>query len=280
VSVNAIYFSKKLISSCRRREADDAYALGIARKAQPVEHLESRYEDFQKRMMSSTSLPAPQPATSSRPPRQALAQTSLPSSTQPSQASPSNNIASSSRLEIFVDPTGEETHSYNTNEWSDLGTRKTRIKENAPEVKKMVGSTIKQPGKSKRLAAASVIGTGTSSSGISVFRDPAPGLPPAPSSSQKPCGSASGLGQTPAKGFTPFVDAHPKETPAGVSAQQAGAPVMKFTPFRDEASRASFTYRKHIADIHPQSVRGFISGCCCAYRYLDHENQEGGWRGT
>src|SRR5258708_10455638 len=108
-------------------------------------------------MMSSTSLPGPQPATSSRPPRQALAQASLSSSTQSSQASPSNNVASThglrnnSRLEIFVDPTGEVSNSNNTNEWSDLGTRKTRIKENAPDVKKMVGSTIKQPGKSKRL---------------------------------------------------------------------------------------------------------------------------------
>jgi len=233
--------------------------------------------------MSSTSLPAPQPATSSRPPRQALAQTSLSSSTQSSQASPSNNTASThvsrnnSRLEIFVDPTGEETNSNNTNEWSDLGTRKTRIKENAPEVKKMVGSTIRQPGKSKRLAAASVIGTGTSSSGISVFRDPAPGLPPAPSS-QKSSGSASGLGQTSAKGFTPFIDAQPKETSAAeVSAKQAGTPVMKFTPFRDEVSHATpVAYRRRTADMHPQLVRGFISGCCRTYRYLDHENQEGG----
>ena len=193
-------------------------------------------------MMSNTSLPAPQPVTSSRPPRQALSQTSVTSSTHSSlQPAPSSHASrSNARLQIFVDPTGEGARSTtcnNTNEWSDLGTRKTRIKENAPEVKKMAGSTIKQPGKSKRLAAASV--TGASSSGISVFRDPAPALPPVPSSSsQKSSGSASGLGLTSARGFAPFVDAPPKETPAvEASAQQPGTTAMKFTPFRDEVSR-------------------------------------------
>lgn len=230
----------------RRREADDAYALGIARRAVPLGHLESRYEDFQKRMMSNIALPAPQP-TSSRCNRQALTSVSNPMPSQPSRSSilPSSSSTqipqSNSRLQIFVDPTGEGAQAAllaasnsNTNEWNELGTRKTRIKENAPETKKMVGSTIKQPGKSKRLTEGS--GTGSSSK-IAIFRDPMPEdrLPtPVPSSStQQAC--VSGSSSTAVKGFMLLVGEQHDYAKSAVG-HTSNTPVTRFTPFRDEVS--------------------------------------------
>ena len=215
--------------------------------------------------MSNISMPIPQSAPPSRSPRQALAQTSQ------SDLGPSSNIVISSasralqnngRLQIFVDPMGVEAQSVelaansNMNEWGDLGTRKTRIKENVPEMKKMVGSTIKQPGKSKRLPATSASGTAVASnSKISVFRDPVPGLPPPEpsSSSQKLSGSGSGLGLTSSNAFIPLVDERPKVS----AVHQPGTPVTKFTPFRDEVSRALtlilvfILFHDFNADVHP-----------------------------
>ena len=225
----------------RRKEADEAYALGIARKATPLDHLKSRYSDFQKRMISNLSLPTaqPEPSTSTQRPRKALATTasSVPASssrasssrtTVNSTRSTTSNPPSSSnaRIQIFVDPTGAEAQAaQDTNEWNDLGTRKTRIKENVPEVKKLVGSTLKQAGRSKRIASASSSGAAASGSNSKIvpFRDPAPGdmlPPPAPVEAAIKTPDA-------ARGFLPFVDS-PQESVATAP----GAP--SFTPFRDE----------------------------------------------
>lgn len=235
--------------------------------------------------MSNIFLPVPQPASTSRSSRQALAQTSV--SRVPQSSVVVSTLASAprenTRLQVFLDPTGEEAQTAelignNTNEWSDLGTRKTRIKENALEVKKMAGSTIKQPGKSKRLAAASLSGTGiASNSKISVFRDPVPrDVPISPdpsSSSQKSSGAGSGLNPTSTKGFTPFEDEQPKENPfVRLSREQPVTPVATFTPFRDEVS-LSHPHVRSNTDMH-RLVRGIISGCYRTYRYFDHENQE------
>ncbi|KIM46706.1 hypothetical protein M413DRAFT_440294 [Hebeloma cylindrosporum] len=225
----------------RRKEADEAYALGIARKATPLDHLKSRYSDFQKRMMSNLSLPTaqPEPSTSTQRPRKALATTASSVPASSSRASSSRTTvgstrstpgipssSSNARIQIFVDPTGAEAQAaQDTNEWNELGTRKTRIKENVPEVKKLVGTTLKQAGRSKRIASASgssAAASGTSS-GIVPFRDPAPGdMPPQPA----PVEAAV---KTPdaARGFLPFVDG-PQESVAAAP----GTP--SFTPFRDE----------------------------------------------
>ncbi|KAF8182079.1 other/BUB protein kinase [Pholiota molesta] len=227
----------------RRNEADAAYALGIARKATPLDHLESRYEDFQKRMMSNIMrAPAPTVASSSsQPPRKALAttasslpvQTSRTSSSRTTQPSTSGtpSAASNSRLQIFVDPTGAQAQAAEdgANEWTDLGTRKTRIKENVPEVKKLAGATIKQAGRSKRLAAGSGSGGAGSSAASKIvpFRDPAPGEmppPPAPAPRQR---AQEARAKPPAVGFVPFAD----------GPQEPATP--KFTPFRDESAAAS-----------------------------------------
>ncbi|GLB42133.1 putative mad3/BUB1 hoMad3/BUB1 homology region 1 [Lyophyllum shimeji] len=225
----------------RRKDADEAYALGIARRAEPLDHLKSRHDDFQKRMMSNT-LPRPAPAAPSAPTtRPVLASTSTSrsstaSSTQaPSRGSNSSRAPSSNApLQIFVDPTGSESQAaeFSSNTWTDLGTRKSRIKENVPETKKLAGTTLKQAGRSKRAASGSGSGAAASGSKIAIYRDPVPEDMPPPSVPEvKTKAKASAVPKTPSKSsITPFVD--------GVDAASAAPAVPStpsFTPFRDEA---------------------------------------------
>ncbi|CAA7267225.1 unnamed protein product [Cyclocybe aegerita] len=250
----------------RRKEADAAYSLGIARKASPLEHLRSRYEDFQKRMMSTVSPPTAQPVpSSSRPPRQALATTATSGAASSSSSSrgstsrtalgssssiPIPPAQSNSRIQIFLDPTGAgaQAAEEGPGEWNDLGTRKTRIKENVPEVKKLVGTTLKQAGKTKRMAAAaaSVSGSGSGSK-IAVFRDPAPeDMPPPPAPKKAKERTA---GKTAGKTFVPFVDGPEEPLSAPESAaQETETATPKFTPFRDESAVSSPAAIVPIAD--------------------------------
>lgn len=244
---------KCVVNSCllRRKEADEAYALGIARKAQPLDHLQSRYVDFQKRMMSSIMLPNPAPvaSTSSQPVRKALATTassvpagsSRPATSRPVAAATSSSSirppASNGRMQVFVDPTGAEAQAAEEdygNEWNDLGTRKTRIKENVPEVKKMVGTTIKQAGRSKRIASSSSGASGSGSSKIVPFRDPAPADEPSPP--PRAIKKESSI-KAPTQGFAPFVDgAEDEPSPGRLAKKETSlkAPAKGFVPFVDE----------------------------------------------
>ncbi|PPR01810.1 hypothetical protein CVT26_013169 [Gymnopilus dilepis] len=226
----------------RRREADETYALGIARKASPLEHLETRYAEFQKRMMAHIYAPVPAPSE----PRKALAvvsgsagTASLASLPQPRAVSSSTSrvptSSSKSRFQVFVDLTGSESsEGATTNEWNDAGTRKSRIKENRPEVKPMAGAKLKQPGRSKRIAASSGSGAAESKSKIVVFRDPEPEAKPStPAPAVKKGGEASSS-KTPARAFKPFVDQVKTQSSAAV------VPVTpRFIPFRDESAVAS-----------------------------------------
>ncbi|KAJ7827056.1 hypothetical protein B0H14DRAFT_3110645 [Mycena olivaceomarginata] len=126
----------------RRKEADDAYLLGIARRASPLEHLKARHADFQKRMMCAAALPAaPAPAVDTK--RTALATTSAASTSSLSAPrAPASHIRGS----------GVGIRRRRGERISDVGTRKTRVKENVPEAKKMAGSTLRQPGKTRRTA--------------------------------------------------------------------------------------------------------------------------------
>ena len=215
--------------------------MGIARKARPLDHLQNRYFDFQKRMMSNASLPIHEPraSTSSQVPRQALATTASSSSSVRTPQSRSgitdtlrnSTFPSNSRIQIFLDPSGTEAqaaevnHNDMTSAWEELCTRKTRIKENVPEVKKLVGTTLKQAGRSKRIASSSGSGSSVTTSGSSSkivpFRDP-------------PVSPAGDINVPPLfvptkevpRGFMPQVP----ESAAGVAVP--GTPM--FTPFRDE----------------------------------------------
>ncbi|KAF9052039.1 Mad3/BUB1 homology region 1-domain-containing protein [Panaeolus papilionaceus] len=257
----------------RKKEADAAYALGIARKAQPLDHLKLRYDEFQKRMMTTMSLPAPaaQPATT-RAPRQALATTSssattsrpLDSGIRLGGARSDRPAVPNGRMEIFVDPTGDEGEAGEGSQWDDLGTRKTRIKENTKESKKMEGSTVKQAGKTRRLASATA-GAATTSR-IIPFKDPEPERPaPTASSSRtgalttgvrKASGSSGGTTRTTKASssaasskpvFVPFVDTpEEKAVPASSS---------KIVPFRDEEPPKTTAVPKRVASSSSGTTR-------------------------
>lgn len=228
----------------RRKDADEAYALGIARRASPLDHLQTRHSEFQKRMMSNI-LPTPGPSVSPvhMPPRSVLAASGLaPSSGTTSSmhhdlplASSTTRPAANARLQIFMDPTGLESSQAaetSANAWTDLGTRKTRIKENVPEVKKFAGTTLKQAGRSKRVASgsgsSSSASAAASSSKIIPYRDTAPAdmAPPTVPAGKK---GQDAVPRTPAKTkITPCVD---DKEGAGLG---AGLSTPMFTPFRDD----------------------------------------------
>ncbi|SJK98694.1 uncharacterized protein ARMOST_01963 [Armillaria ostoyae] len=197
----------------RRKEADDIYRLGIARRASPLDHLKARHVDFEKRMMCASPVAAPDTASSLPPRRPALATTAdrtVPLNARPMAQSHSTNASTSNApLQVFVDPTGSESRPslMEQNAWPDIGTRKTRIKENIPQTKKMVGSTVKQ---SKRVVSSS----GTR---IVPFIDPAENVA-APASKKRHASQSR---------IVPFVD-DSKE------AEEEVPPTPKFTPFRDE----------------------------------------------
>lgn len=205
--------------------------LGVARQAEPLDRLHIRYREFQKRMMTAAPLPSaptPPPVTVPAPKRVALRTTSVSASTPASRVPPPpSSSRPNGRMQVFVDTTGEEPEAAEGNTWSDLGTRKTRVKENVREAQKMVGTKIKQAGKTQRMAVAS-----GSSTKFVPFRDPGPGdsgdMPPPPSI---PSGKLKAKGKE-AKpslkgGFVPFKDEAPSAPSKGVSKG-------KFVPFRDD----------------------------------------------
>jgi hypothetical protein len=205
--------------SGRRTDADEIYILGIARNAQPLDRLKNKHREFQKRMMTSTtsSLPTSTPAPTSTSKRTVLGSTTAPTHedvfTAPSSApTPPPNA----RLQIYVDPAPSLPHSRSLvpetdpTPYPDLGTRKTRIKENIPEVKKAGGSTLKSKSGGKRVVSG---GSTTTTSKIAVFRDEEMGPPPTP----------VGM-ETPARKVVPFASV--------MGGAAAGA--VGFTPFRDE----------------------------------------------
>lgn len=200
----------------RTKEADEIYLLGIARNADPIARLKAKHDEFQRRVLASAlagSAPAaqksnsqvssavasaPAPAPTAAPKRKVLGDTSKKSSSSsappPPAAGPSRPNA---RLQVFVDDASPDspalaaasslrTPGPPTNVWSDLGTRATRVKENTKEVSKFAGTTIKQPGAARRIAASNSRTTGgtTARTGFQIFVDEDGGkeqsMPPPP----------------------------------------------------------------------------------------------------
>ncbi|OSD01500.1 hypothetical protein PYCCODRAFT_1391937 [Trametes coccinea BRFM310] len=238
----------------RRVEADETYMLGIARKAAPLERLEARHREFQKRMMASPNLPSSTSASSSvdpdlpsaapAPRRRALGEPSASSSSSSTSRTRSSRAGSTrnppvsedvfaapaaprpnGRVPVFVDPSGDAENdpdqATNPTPWPELGTRKSRIKENTVEVSKAAGSTLRQAGK-KRVASGSK---------IAVFRDPGPeegssgDMPPPPVPATKKKEKSK-----PASKLAIFCDED-----EGSGKSQAPVPsTPKFVPFKDE----------------------------------------------
>jgi hypothetical protein len=253
----------------RRVDADETYLLGINRQASPIERLQAKYQEFQKRMMlatplETTSLPEqPQPASTTATRRKVLGEsTSKLRSSRPAHST--STIASShpqedvfgtvsgqslrpkpnTRMQVFVDssdasaeeaPGAGETVA---TPWNELGTRKERIKENVPKVSKLNGTTLRQPGRQLRVASGSVAST----SRISVFRDPAPGegnlmtpplVPPAKARDKE----REIVPKTPARpSIVPFKD-DVTETPT----------TPRFVPFQDDVVSVGTLRRDEIS---------------------------------
>jgi len=272
---------------CRTSEADEIFLLGINRQAEPVDRLRAKHTEFQKRLMTSLAAPPPEetpaPTVAKRP---ALALAPSRSSHKSKAGSISGGLPSTSpapvqprpnaRPQIFVDPDGSEGRAVQVEEsvsFPDLGTRKTRVKENVREVSKMAGATLKQAGKSKRVASSGA------TSKFVPFRDPEPdengneneSMPPPPVPINPSRRSQDGaVPQTPSRraafvpfrgseteaqlqtpsrkaGFLPFKDTEPEaqQTPSRGAAlvpfrdpdREVPAPsTPKFTPYRDEVT--------------------------------------------
>ncbi|KDQ58570.1 hypothetical protein JAAARDRAFT_128265 [Jaapia argillacea MUCL 33604] len=241
-------YALALERSGRRTEADEIYLLAIARQASPLDRLKNKHREFQKRMMVSAPAanppPAAAPESSSRTRRAALAttSTSTPASEQGdvfSTAAAPTRAPPNARMQIFVDPTGSQSSSSETNPYPELGTRKSRVKENIPEVKKAAGTTIRAGSSRRTASGSSTSRSGGAPSRIMVFRDPEPGSeeataaeaaemppPPVPVSKKKEKDKPA-VPQTPSKstGFSPF-----RDEPGGVPSTPS------FTPFRDESA--------------------------------------------
>ena len=239
-------------------KADEAYLLGINRRATPVEHLQAKYQDFQKRMMVATPhetgslLEEPQPPTTTTTQRKVLKESTRTSRSSRPTHSASTTVSSrppgdvfgpgsgpssrpkppNARMQIFVDPSGASADEALAADdtvagpWNELGTRKERIKENVPKVSKLKGTTLSQPGRQQRVTSASAA---SMSSRISVFRDPAPGEgDPMPSPLAAPGAKVRGkereVPKTPGSSpIIPFKD-EVKEAPS----------TPRFVPFKDE----------------------------------------------
>ncbi|CAK5261949.1 unnamed protein product [Mycena citricolor] len=196
----------------RRKEADAMYQLGIARRATDVDHLKARHAEFQKRMMSVVAPATPvEPAVNTPGPHRsartvlgtssssssALAAASGSSRTPLPAAQRPPSAATNAPFQIFEDSTSAASAAPG-NAFPDVGTRKTRVKENVPETRKMAGTTIKQAGKKKRLASG-----GAATSSFVPYVDTEEDAMPAPSLPVKSTIAVS-VDSTPK--FVPFQD--------------------------------------------------------------------------
>jgi hypothetical protein len=220
--------------------------LGINRKVQPLEHLEVRHRDFQKRMVLCAPLPSDAPssppretaATASSSKRAVLGETkksksktsaaSLPAAPAQEDVFTAQAAARrpgpNARMQVFVDPSGEQSAAAGPSVWADAGTRTSRVKENVKEVSKFKGTAIKQKPAAVARTASGSAGPG----GFTIFRDPEPGdaagemaMPPPP---------------VPAKAV-PKTPSHRKGAIVPSTGDESGVPSTpgsSFTVFRDE----------------------------------------------
>lgn len=226
-----VYIS--LVVASRRKDADEIYVLGIARNAEPLDRLKNRYHEFQKRMLfagsSNSPINEPSPTvTATR--RVALATTStsplVDISTTPSLSTPPSANLNSRRLPVFVDPTASQSDSPDIgpaiNAYPELGTRKTRVKENVPEVKKMKGTTLRQAGSTARRA---VTRSGAGGSKIVPYKD-------------EDAGSGSG-GMPPPRSKSAIVPFRDDAGGGDATAHSRAPSASKIMPYRDSEEEVS-----------------------------------------
>ncbi|EIN08337.1 hypothetical protein PUNSTDRAFT_103155 [Punctularia strigosozonata HHB-11173 SS5] len=252
-------FASVLERNGRRTEADEVYLLGINRKAQPLEHLQAKHRDFQKRMVlcapSASSPPSPPRETteaeSSK--RRVLGESKKPKSRAAAASSSTaasmqedvfgtqavtRRAAPNARMQVFVDPSGEQAAAAAPGVWTDVGTRTSRVKENVKEVSKMKGTVIKQKPSSSSRAAP---GPGMSG-GFTVFRDPDPSEAQGGTIMPPPPVPVKAVPKTPSHrkaAIVPFIDG---------DASVLSTPKSSFTVFRDETEEPSSTMTPSVTD--------------------------------
>ncbi|KAI0300143.1 Mad3/BUB1 homology region 1-domain-containing protein [Multifurca ochricompacta] len=226
-------FATVLERNGRRVDADEIYLLGINRQASPVERLQTKHREFQKRMMLATPLEAippteqPQPEGVTVAQRKVLGESTSASKSSTRLARPTSTTMTThsyaqddvfgpgagalprpkpnGRMQVFMDPSGVSGRDAQAigdaavTPWNELGTRKERIKENVSKVSKFHQTTLRQPGRQQRTPA-------TSTSRIPVFKDPVPGdlMPPPPAPKGKEEVKDVPVPGTPL--FVPFID--------------------------------------------------------------------------
>lgn len=127
----------------RRQEADEIYTIGVARNAVPLDRLKKRHTAFKERMLVAPPLP-PAPAvetttaSTSRDARPILAGAGVGPS-KPGVGLVKENGARG--FAVFQDGADGEQHERGK-DWEDLGTVKSRKKENVVEAGQWKGETL------------------------------------------------------------------------------------------------------------------------------------------
>ncbi|KAM0754458.1 hypothetical protein T439DRAFT_376938 [Meredithblackwellia eburnea MCA 4105] len=130
----------------KRKQADEIYSIGIARLAVPLDRLKKKHAEFKARMLVAPPLPpSPPPATSnSRDARPILAGAGVGASL--SLAGGKENGAKG--FAVFQDGEGG-TEQEKGKDWEDIGTAKSRKKENTIEAGPWKGETLPMGASSK-----------------------------------------------------------------------------------------------------------------------------------
>jgi len=271
----------------RRTRSDEILLLGIARHAEPFDHLQNRHRDFQKRMMTTVGAPTaesePSPpmqypsSTTSIPRRTVLGSVPVPSSSSASSrrsgttgrtgagpassdttdvfstpAPPARSASSSNngrRLVIFDDAEVAPGRAAG-NAWSTLEPRKTRIKENVRDVEKMGGTVMKpKGGNAKRVAEAKKKSASSAKGKLVIFSDEDEDAEPVGSSTAAPMKPPAASSKKPGSPFTLFEEVAEEQTPLVVPA------TPKFELFTDdEVQNTSMSGASSSSSLAPGSV--------------------------
>ncbi|TBU43910.1 Mad3/BUB1 homology region 1-domain-containing protein [Dichomitus squalens] len=268
----------------RRVEADETYLLGIARRAAPLERLEAKHREFQKRMMASPTLPQssssemePDAIPQSFAKRRVLGEPPARSRTTRSGATRAPSVSEdvfsapapprpNARMPIFVDPSGDAENdpnqAMNPTPWPELGTRKSRVKENAVEVSKAAGTTMRA-GRSSRAPSGSK---------ITVFRDPGPEDASSSSSSMPPPPvppAKKEKSRTASKSSLPIFrdDDEPAPEPTAKKSSGRAASKSSIAVFRDEDEAAP----SELVDAAAKKGKGKTAGKSAIAVFKDEE---------
>ncbi|BGO96013.1 hypothetical protein NBRC10512_006703 [Rhodotorula toruloides] len=138
-------YAKVLEAKHKRQQADQVYNLGINRRATPLDRLKRSYLDFQARMLVAPPPPSPPRATTSSStstdfrPILASSSTSRPAQGGTGIGAKGNGAS----FAVFRDASADENGATKGG-WEDMGTVKSRTRENNEEKKEWGGEVLPQ----------------------------------------------------------------------------------------------------------------------------------------